>query len=61
MTVSELAKKLGVHRNNIVYWISTGRIEARRMGLAEKSPYLIPIAEAERVIKEYNSPNGNDQ
>jgi excisionase family DNA binding protein len=50
--VSELADKLGVHRNTILNWIKDGQIEASRIGLAKKSPYLIEEKEAERVMKE---------
>lgn len=51
-SVSELAEKLGVHRNSVIYWIKTGKIDAERMGLADKSPYQISEKEAERVIAE---------
>lgn len=52
MTVSELAKKLDIHRNTVIYWITSGQIEAARAGIAKKSPYIIPIEEAERIISE---------
>ena len=55
MTVSELAKKLDVHRNSIIYWIKTGKINAHRSGLAEKSPFIIPIEEADRVIEGFSN------
>lgn len=36
MTVSELADELDVHRNSVIYWIKTGKVNAVRIGLAEK-------------------------
>ncbi len=54
MTVSELAEQLDTHRNNVIYWIKSGDIKAVRRGLARKSPYLIPIKEAHRVIRDLN-------
>ncbi len=50
LTVSELAERLGVHRNTVIYWIKGGQIMAVRQGLAKKSPYLIPIHEAQRIV-----------
>lgn len=50
-TVSELAEKLEVHRNNVLYWISTKQITAVRIGLARKSPYLIHEDEVKRVME----------
>lgn len=55
MTVSELAELLDVHRNSIIKWIRAGEIEAVRRGLAKKSPYLIPMPEAQRVISEFSN------
>lgn len=52
VTVSELAEKLDVHRNSVIYWINQGKIKAVRLGLSEKSPYYIPEDEANRVINE---------
>ena len=56
ITVSELADELGVHRNTVHYWISQGKLEARRIGLARKSPLLITRKEAERVREELLKP-----
>ena len=55
MTVSELAEKLDVHRNSVIYWIQQDKIKAVRQGLATKSPYIIPIEEAKRVIAEFTN------
>lgn len=52
VTVSELAEELGVHRNTIHYWIREGRLEARKVGLAPRSPLLITREEAARVKEE---------
>jgi len=52
MTVSELANRLGVHRNTVIYWISSEQIAATRAGVAKRSPYIIPIEEANRIINE---------
>lgn len=50
MTISELAELLGVNRNTVHYWISSGQVKARRAGMAKRSPLLIPREEAERVL-----------
>lgn len=55
MSVSELAIELDVHRNSIIKWIKAGNILAYRRGLAPKSPYLIPMDEADRVIEEFKN------
>lgn len=55
MTVSELADDLDVHRNSVIYWIKTGKIKAVRLGLAEKSPFHIPMQEVERIKEEFAS------
>ena len=52
LSVSELADRINVHRNTIIYWIKTGQLEARRVGLAANSPYTIPMSEVERAEKE---------
>jgi len=52
ITVSDLADELGVHRNTIHYWIKLGRVEARRIGIAPRSPLLISREESERVKRE---------
>lgn len=51
LKVSEAAERLGVHRNTVIHWIKTEQIEHDRLGVAEKSPYIIPIAEIERIIE----------
>lgn len=53
LTVSELAELLDVHRNSVIYWINNGQIEAVRRGLAKKSPFLIPMEEANRIMAEF--------
>lgn len=55
-SVSELAKKLGVHRNSVIYWINTEKVEAIRLGMSEKSPYMIPETEVDRVMETLLSP-----
>lgn len=54
-TVSELADRLNVHRNSVIYWIKSGKIKAERFGLADRSPYQIEEHEADRVISELSS------
>ena len=53
LTVSELAELLDVHRNSVIYWIKQEQIHAVRRGLAKKSPFLIPMEEADRVMAEF--------
>lgn len=55
LTVSELADELEVHRNSVIYWIKTGKINAVRLGLARKSPFHIPMQEVERIKEEFAS------
>jgi excisionase family DNA binding protein len=52
LTVSELADRLGVHRNTVIYWIKTGQLKARRAGISRNSPYTIAMDEVERVERE---------
>lgn len=54
-TVGELAGAIGVHRNSVIYWIKTGRLDADRAGLAERSPYRIAASDAERIIADINA------
>ena len=49
VTVSELAILLGVHRNTVHYWIKEGVVKAQRIGMARRSPLLVPISEVERI------------
>lgn len=51
-TVSELAEKLNVHRNSVIYWINTDQLEAERWGIAKRSPFMIPESEYERVVEQ---------
>ena len=51
-TVTELAETLDIHRNTVIYWISTGKIKAVKLGLSGKSPYYIEEKEYQRVISE---------
>ena len=55
-TVTELSEELGVHRNTVIYWIKKNQVKAERVGMAPKSPLMIPLEEAERVIEEYTNP-----
>lgn len=51
--VSEAAEILGVHRNTIIHWIKEQKtIKAEKLGIADKSPYIISSDEINRVIKE---------
>ena len=52
VTVTELARVLGVHRNTVIYWIGEEQVKAVRSGFAKKSRWLIPVEEARRVVKE---------
>ena len=52
-SVTELADELGIHRNSVIYWITTKQVSAVRFGLAEKSPYFIHEDEAQRVKEKY--------
>ncbi len=53
MTVTELAERLQVHRNTVIYWIKEGELRAIRGGMSGKSPYIIPIEDAEAVIRRF--------
>jgi excisionase family DNA binding protein len=52
LTVTELADRLNVHRNTVLYWIEQDQLRAIRFGLAKKSPWMIPEEEAARVVRE---------
>lgn len=52
VTVTELARVLGVHRNTVIYWIKEEQVNAVRSGLSKKSRWLIPVSEARRVVGE---------
>lgn len=58
MTVTELAEKLGVHRNTVIYWIDQEQLDAVRAGLAKKSPWMIPMDVAEETIAKFQKENG---
>lgn len=58
MTVTELADKLGVHRNTVIYWIDNDQLAAIRAGLAKKSPWIIPMEVAEETIERFKQENG---
>lgn len=51
LKVSEAAERLGVHRNTVIYWIQQDQIKHDRLGLADKSPYIIPVEEVERILR----------
>jgi excisionase family DNA binding protein len=63
VSVSDLAERLGVHRNTVINWIRFGFIEAERMGPAPKSPYIIPVGEVQRLLEEIKGgpANGSSQ
>jgi excisionase family DNA binding protein len=48
-TVTELANMMGVHRNTVILWINQGYIKATRIGMAPKSPWIIPLSEVKRI------------
>lgn len=50
--VTEAAEFLDVHRNTIIYWIDKNKMKALKLGIADKSPYMIPAEEVERVKRE---------
>ena len=50
LSVKELAEKVGVHPNTVLYWISQNQVHAVRSGLAKQSPWMIPCDEVERIM-----------
>jgi excisionase family DNA binding protein len=58
LRVSEAAERLGVHRNTVIYWIQQEQIKYGRLGRAEKSPYIIPVEEVERIIEDSKDGSG---
>ena len=50
-TVTEMANKLGVHRNTVLYWIEKKQVKAVRSGMAAKSPWVIHEDELQRVME----------
>jgi excisionase family DNA binding protein len=51
LTVTELADRLNVHRNTVIYWIKEEQLRAVRFGLSPQSPWMIPEEEVERVLE----------
>jgi excisionase family DNA binding protein len=51
-SVTEAAEALGVHRNTVIYWINSNQLKAKKQGIADKSPYMIPSEEVERAKEE---------
>ena len=51
LSVKELAEKIGVHPNTVLYWINQGQVHAVRSGLAKQSPWMIPCDEVERIVQ----------
>jgi excisionase family DNA binding protein len=52
LSVKELAEKVGVHHNTVLYWINQGQVRAVRSGLSKQSPWMIPQEEVNRIIEE---------
>ena len=50
-TVTEVADKLGVHRNTVLYWIDQKQVKAVRSGMATKSPWVVHEDELQRVME----------
>lgn len=55
-TVRDIAAALGVSPATVVRWINESKIQAYQVGPYERSPFRIPLAEAERVIREFGPP-----
>ena len=54
-SVPQVAKKLNVHRNTVIYWINKGYIKATiKNALTPRPQYLISSSEVERVRKLQN-------
>lgn len=54
LTIKELAARLNVKRATVWLWIDSGYIKAYRSGPSPYAPWRIPIAEAEKLIKEHS-------
>lgn len=55
LSVPQVAKKLNVHRNTVLYWISQGFIKATvKNALTSRPQYLISSHELQRIEKSQN-------
>lgn len=48
LKISDVKKKLGVHRNTVINWIKGDKIKANRIN----GHYYIPVEEVDRLISE---------
>jgi len=48
LKLSDVKKRMGVHRNTVLNWIRRGKIKANRIN----THYYIPVEEVERLILE---------
>jgi hypothetical protein len=52
VTIEELARRTGRSDRVIRYWIKRGLIEYERDGLSPAARIIIPLEEAERVVRQ---------
>ncbi|MFC1926226.1 helix-turn-helix domain-containing protein [Chloroflexota bacterium] len=50
LSVSDVAKKTGFHRNTVLYWIRQGQLGASRN---KSGYYLVKLEDLERFLVEY--------
>ncbi len=60
LSVTQFAKKIGLHPNTIKKYIKEGSINAIKIGSHPRSPYRIPVSEFNRIA-EFNLQNVVDE
>lgn len=53
LTIPEVARRLNVHRNTVLYWVREGFVRAvPRNSFVSRPQFLIPLDEVKRMEKE---------
>ena len=52
LTVTEAAAEIGIPTRTLHYWITSGKVEAQRIGSGKTNPYVLSRAEVERLKTE---------
>jgi len=57
LTAVQVAKRFGIHRNTVLYWIHAGYLpHARRRGPGPTSAYLVPLSDVEALERKLREP-----